>query len=79
MGVPVLGRATGIRGVIREGEHKLIRWYDDDSVELYDLSKDLGEERNLASENPELAARLREKLNAWLKRSNAKMPTRVPN
>ncbi len=62
---------------IRQGKYKLIRWYDDDSIELYDLAKDIGETQNLASEQPELAQKLRTKLETWLDESAAKAPTRV--
>ena len=59
---------------IREGRHKLIRYYDNDSVVLYDLSQDLGERNNLASDEPEVTRKLERKLNSWLQRSGAKMP-----
>ena len=62
---------------IREGDHKLIRWYDDDSVELYDLSKDLSEAQNLADAEPERAARLEKRLAAWLQVTRAKLPIRL--
>lgn len=62
---------------IRQGKHKLIHWYDDDSTELYDLTDDIGEEVNLASRQPELTAKLREKLGHWLTEVDAKMPTKV--
>lgn len=62
---------------IREGRHKLIRWYDDDSVELYDLDDDIGESKDLAIEQPELAGRLREQLESWLTETGAKTPTQA--
>jgi arylsulfatase A-like enzyme len=62
---------------IREGQHKLILHYDDGSVELYNLNTDMGEEKNLASEQPELAGRLRKKLDEWLLETGAKLPVRV--
>lgn len=62
---------------IREGDLKLILRYDDDSVELYDLKADIGEQHNLASEQPEVASRLQAKLQRWLKDSGAKLPVRV--
>ncbi len=37
-------------GAIRSGQYKLIRRYDDNSLELFDLANDLGEKRNLAAE-----------------------------
>jgi arylsulfatase A-like enzyme len=61
-------------GAIRSGQYKLIRRYDDQSVELYDLSNDLGETRNLAVEKPEVAAKLDEQLGRWLKETGAQMP-----
>ncbi|NNC87546.1 MAG: sulfatase [Akkermansiaceae bacterium] len=64
-------------GAIRKGDFKLIRFYDDDSVELYDLKSDPGEKRNLAAANPETARELREELNQWLRDSGARMPIKV--
>jgi arylsulfatase A len=59
---------------LREGDYKLIKNYDDDSLELYDLRQDLGEKDNLAEKLPELANRLAGKLDAWLHESNAQLP-----
>lgn len=64
---------------IRDGNHKLIRWYDDQSLELYDVRQDLGERNNLIEAEPELANKLQLKLNRWLEQTNAKMPTLVPD
>jgi len=54
-------------GAVRSGDYKLIRNYDDESVELYDLKSDLGETSNLAK-------RLDQKLSAWLADTEAWMP-----
>lgn len=62
---------------IRRGHHKLIRWYDDDSIELYDLDADLGEQTDLSADKPELAAELKEDLEAWLASVEARKPTKV--
>jgi arylsulfatase A-like enzyme len=62
---------------IREGPYKLIKYYDDDSMELYDLSKDISEKKNLATQHPEIAARLATKLESWLGETKAKLPVRV--
>lgn len=32
----------------REGDFKLIHWYEHDHTELYDLTKDIGENHNLS-------------------------------
>jgi arylsulfatase A len=61
-------------GAVRAGNHKLIRNYDDGSVELYNLKSDLGETKNLAKRQPEIAARLNRKLGQWLADTGAWMP-----
>ena len=61
-------------GAIREGRYKLIHYYDDDSVELYDLVDDLSEENDLSDAMPELAAAMKAKLVSWLASSGARMP-----
>jgi arylsulfatase A-like enzyme len=62
---------------IREGHYKLIQYYDDGSVELYDLEDDVGETNNLADASPELARALQSKLEAWLRDAGARMPVRI--
>ena len=59
---------------IRQGKYKLIRWYDDGPSELYDLSRDLAEETNLADQHPELTEKLSKKLDAWLTETAARLP-----
>lgn len=61
---------------IRDGNYKLILRYDDDSVELYDLEADLSEQKDLAGDLPEVAAKLRKQLEAWLNETGAHRPTR---
>jgi arylsulfatase A len=61
-------------GAIRKGDYKLIHFYDDDSVELYDVVVDQGEKNNLAPSKPKLAREMRVELGHWLKESGAKMP-----
>ncbi|WP_442508011.1 sulfatase [Novipirellula sp. SH528] len=59
---------------VRSGDYKLIKYYDDDSIELYDLKSDISESRNLADEMPEKAEQLRSELESWLKKTNASQP-----
>ena len=56
--------ATGGRYSITEGTWKLILPSKDNLVELYDLSTDPGETRNLASEHPEKLQDLKKKITA---------------
>ncbi|MBN1419486.1 MAG: sulfatase [Planctomycetes bacterium] len=65
-------------GAVREGDFKLIETYEDGSIELYDLGEDIGETRDLSKEMPERARALRQKLDAWLRASGARMPVRRP-
>lgn len=58
----------------RSGKYKLIHRYDDDSVELFDLENDLGETKNLAAAEPEVARRLKGRLQQWLAETKAGLP-----
>jgi arylsulfatase A-like enzyme len=51
------------QSAIREGNWKLLRGGEREY--LYDLAADLEEKHNLASQHPDIAARLRTKLTAW--------------
>ncbi len=59
------------------GDYKLLRFYEDDSLHLFDLDTDLAESRNLAGEMPERAQQMLALMEAYLKEVNAAMP--VPN
>ena len=61
-------------GAVRSGDYKMIRNYDDQSVELYDLKSDLSETKNLVNQQPQLANQLNIKLTEWLKETDALMP-----
>lgn len=59
---------------IRDGDWKLIEFYHYENVELYNLKRDPGEQTDLSQTEPETRDRLLEKLHAWQKRMNARMP-----
>ena len=65
-------------GTIRKGDFKLIEWYEDMRVELYDVKHDLGEKEDLAAKRPQDVTALRKELNAWREVVKAKMPTPNP-
>ena len=65
-------------GAIRSGRWKLIEWYENGRVELFDLEKDIGEQQNVAREFEETAERLRRDLDAWRKGTGALMPSPNP-
>jgi arylsulfatase A-like enzyme len=70
------GGAPG--GAVREGDFKLIEFYEDNRVELYNVKNDPGEHRDLAAQMPAKAAELRRKLDAWRRSVNAVMPSPNP-
>ena len=76
--------------VIRRGDHKLIEHFGDRfdaegryvvgrHVELFDLRNDIGETRNLAAEQPELAARLLAELHAHIRSAGSEIPGANPD
>jgi len=60
---------------IRIGEWKLIEFFETQRRELYHLSDDISERKNLAAEMPEKTSELYEQMVAWRKQVNAPMPT----
>jgi uncharacterized sulfatase len=74
-----MNRREFTRAAIRQGDYKLIEFYQDNHVELYDLKSDLGERNDLARARPKVAAQLRQKLAAWRQAVDAQMMTPNPN
>jgi arylsulfatase A len=66
-------------GAIREGDFRLVEFYEDNHVELYNLKEDVGETKDLALTNSEKAKELREKLQTWRQQVGAQMPVPNPN
>ena len=62
-------------GTITSGQWKLMEFFEDGRLELYDLQNDLGEKHNLAQQNAAKAVELQAKLSAWRKKVMAPMPT----
>lgn len=52
-------------GAIRKGEWKLIEFFEEQKIELYNLSEDEEEEHNLAQKFPEKVKELHSKLETW--------------
>jgi uncharacterized sulfatase len=62
-------------GAIRQGHWKLIEFFEDGRLELYNLKSDIGEKNNLATKIPQKAAELQQKLAAWRKSVGARGQT----
>lgn len=63
---------------IRSGDWKLLEYYEDKHVELFNLKDDLGETTNLADRLPQRTQELREQLQRWRDEVGAHEPTRNP-
>ncbi|MEM6333020.1 MAG: sulfatase [Planctomycetota bacterium] len=64
---------------VRDGRYKLIEWFEDGRIELYDLANDIGEDRNLADTMPDVRDRLHAQLQAWRDEIGAKIPDVNPD
>jgi arylsulfatase A-like enzyme len=62
-------------GAIRVGDFKLIEFFDNGDLELYNLKKDIGETHNLTTSNKTKTTELVKELHAWRASVKAKMPT----
>jgi arylsulfatase A-like enzyme len=65
-------------GAVRRGDWKLIEFYEDDRIELYNVSNDPGERTNLARREAKLAGSLRSALEKWRGSIRAVMPAANP-
>jgi len=63
--------------VIRSGNFKMLQYYEDGHIELYNLKEDVGEKNNLAETNPEKVVELSAKLQQWKHAVNAPEPTEL--
>ncbi len=64
---------------LRQGDWKLIEFFEDHSLQLFNLRTDPGEKANLAAREPARAKELQAALAAWRKEVGARMPVLNPN
>lgn len=64
---------------VRSGNYKLIEFFEDSRLELYDLAADPAETTNIASQKPELTGKLHALLKEWREKVGAQLPTPNPN
>lgn len=62
-------------GLIQMGPWKLMEFFEDHRLELYNLADDIGETQNLAVEMPDKAREMHAKMIAWREKIGAPMPT----
>jgi arylsulfatase A len=65
-------------GAVRKGDYKLIEFYEDGRLELFNLKDDIGERRNLVRADPKKAAELHALLKRWRESVGAVMPAPNP-
>jgi len=73
------GSAWKPGSAIRKGDWKLVVHYEDNRTELFNLAEDSGETTNIANQNLEKVAELKEILDAKLADSNAKFAISNPD
>ena len=64
--------------VIRLGDWKLHEYFEDGALMLYNLRDDIGEQKDLAKERPQLVKKLHGMLQSWRKETGAIVP-KAPN
>jgi arylsulfatase A len=64
---------------IRKGDYKLLEFYVDGRLELYDLKNDPSEKNNLAASMPGIVKELKKMLDDWKKDVNAEDPVLTPD
>jgi arylsulfatase A-like enzyme len=62
-------------GAVRAGDWKLIEFFEDNILELYNLKDDIGESDNLIDRYPNKARELHDKLVSWRTSVGATVPT----
>ena len=65
--------------IIRKGDYKLIEYFEDGKLELFNLREDISESINLASEEAVIRDQLHTSLKNWRKKVVAQMPVKNPN
>lgn len=63
--------------VVRKGDWKLHYYFEDDGIELYNLSEDIGERNNVAEVHPKKREELLRLLKKWWKETDAPIPSEV--
>jgi arylsulfatase A-like enzyme len=66
-------------GAVRKGDYKLVEYFEDGKLELYNLKENPGERHDLSTVQPEKARELHQLLRAWQHDVGALLPTPNPD
>jgi len=76
---PHYGNQGGTPGSsIRKGNYKLIEFFEDSHVELYDLKEDIEEKIDISKKFPQITENMKTLLEEWRKSVEAKIPEKNP-
>jgi len=64
---------------VRDGDWRLVEFFEDGRVELFNLAEDVGETKNVAAAHPDITNRLLKQLAAWRKEVGAQLPSPNPD
>ena len=64
-------------GALRFGRYKLLEFFEDNQLELYDLEQDPAEVHNLVADQESLTQELRGRLQSWREKLRAEVPQRA--
>lgn len=64
-------------GAVRYGNYKLIEYFENNTVQLFNLKEDIGEQNDISKTEPKVAERLRKMLHSWRKKIGVK--SMIPN
>ena len=66
-------------GSIRQGDWKLLEYFEDGRLELYNLASDISESHNLSASRPDLTQKLLTQMRTWRQRVDAALPAPNPD
>ena len=66
-------------GAVRAGDYKLLEYYENNTVQLFNLREDIGEQNDLSRAEPDKVSALREMLHTWREEVSAEMPSPNPD
>lgn len=69
------GPGIGATAAVRDGDWKLVYYYEDGTKELFNISEDIGEKNNLAGSRPSLVKKLSRELGNYLRSVDAQRPS----
>ena len=66
-------------GAVRFGDYKLLEYFENNTVQLFNLREDIGERNDLSQTEPQIREELRTLLRSWREDVDAQMPPRNPD